>query len=92
MTLEEAAVLLIVATVCGLVAQTVVGFTRAGFVASVVLGFAGAIVMAWLAESLRLPAVLSFQVGEGQVPIFWAAVGAAGVAMIVGILTPSTRH
>lgn len=92
MTLEEAAVLVLVAAACGFLAQTIVGFTRGGWLISVVVGFIGAWVGGWLSAELRFPQVLTVRIGEQDFPIFWTVVGAMAVAMVVGILTPSQKR
>lgn len=92
MTLNEVAVLILVAAACGFLAQAVVGFTRGGWLLSVILGFLGALLGGWMAQELRFPAVFDMRIGDQDFPIFWAVIGAMAVAMIVGILTPSQRR
>ena len=58
MTLIEILVLLVIAGICGSVAQSLVGFTRGGCFVSIFVGFIGAIVGMWIARRLNLPTFL----------------------------------
>ena len=59
MTLFEVIIFLLVAGICGLLAEMVVGFSPGGFLASIVVGLVGAYLGSWLAGMLGLPAVLN---------------------------------
>jgi uncharacterized membrane protein YeaQ/YmgE (transglycosylase-associated protein family) len=87
----ELLILLVVAGVCGSIAQTIVGFTRGGCLVSVVLSFMGAMIGPCMAIELGLPEMLTVRIGEQNSPIIWSIIGAAVVAMLVGILTPKRR-
>jgi uncharacterized membrane protein YeaQ/YmgE (transglycosylase-associated protein family) len=91
MTWMQLLILLIVAGICGSIAQTIVGFTRGGCLVSIVLGFMGAMIGPWMAIELGLPEMLTVRIGEENFPIIWSIIGAAVVAMLVGILTPKRR-
>jgi uncharacterized membrane protein YeaQ/YmgE (transglycosylase-associated protein family) len=91
MTIEEFLILLALAGVCGVVAQSIVGFTSGGCLVSVVLGFIGALVGPILADALRLPTLFTIQLGEQTFPLAWAFIGALLVALVIGILTPKRR-
>lgn len=92
MTLVELLVLLLIAGICGSVAQALVGFTRGGCLASVALGFIGALVGTWMARELALPEFFTVQIGGQAFPIVWSIVGAIVVVLIIGLLTPSRRY
>lgn len=87
MTIVELLVLLLIAGICGSLAQALTGFNRGGCLLSVALGFIGALVGMWMARSLGLPEPFPVQIGGQAFPIIWSIVGAALVAIIVGLLT-----
>ncbi len=92
MTLVEFVVLLVIAGVCGSVAQALVGFTRGGCLVSVALGFIGALVGPWIANGLGLPELFSVRIGEQDFPIVWSIIGATVVVLVIGLLTPKRGH
>ncbi len=92
MTLVEFVVLLVIAGVCGSIAQALVGFTRGGCLVSVALGFIGALVGPWIAGGLGLPELFSVRIGEETFPIVWSIIGATVVVLIIGLLTPKRGH
>ncbi len=92
MTLVEFVVLLVIAGVCGSIAQALVGFTRGGCLVSVALGFIGALVGPWIATGLGLPELFSVRIGEQDFPIVWSIIGATIVVLIIGLLTPKRGH
>ncbi len=88
MSLVELVILLIIAAVVGLIAQSLVGYWRGGLVLAVVLGFVGAVVGTWLARRLGLPEVLTVSVGGVAFPIVWAIIGAV---LLVGLVSLAGR-
>lgn len=92
MTLVEFAVLLVVAGICGSIAQAIVGFTRGGCLVSVAFGFIGALVGPLIAGALGLPELFMLQIGEEVFPIIWSIIGAIVVGLIIGLLTPRPRR
>jgi uncharacterized membrane protein YeaQ/YmgE (transglycosylase-associated protein family) len=87
MTLIQFLVLLAVAAVCGAIGQSLAGYSLGGCLVSAVVGFIGAFLGVWLARELRLPEVLTVQVGGEAFPVLWSIVGSAIFALIVGLLT-----
>lgn len=59
MTLFELLLFLLIAGICGFIAEMVVGFSPGGFLASIAVGLLGAYLGSWLAGILGLPAVLN---------------------------------
>jgi uncharacterized membrane protein YeaQ/YmgE (transglycosylase-associated protein family) len=87
MSLAELVILLIIAAVIGLIAQSLAGYWRGGLLLAIVLGFVGALVGTWLARRLGLPELLTVSVGGVSFPIVWAIIGAAlliGLVSLVG--------
>ena len=93
MTIVEFLLLLLVAGVCGAIAQSLAGYSRGGCLASIALGFIGALLGSWLARALGLPEVLAIDLGAsmGPFPVVWSIVGAALFAAVLGLLSRSRR-
>jgi uncharacterized membrane protein YeaQ/YmgE (transglycosylase-associated protein family) len=91
MTIVDFFLLLIVAGVCGAVAQSLVGFSRGGCAVAVALGFIGALLGTWLARALALPEIFALTVGGQRFPIIWSIIGAALFAAVLSLLSPGRR-
>ncbi len=87
MTLVQFLVLLFVAAVCGAIGQSLAGYSLGGCLVSAVVGFVGAFIGLWLARELRLPQVLTVQIGGEAFPVLWSIVGSALLALGLGMLT-----
>lgn len=87
MTLVQFLVLLVVAAICGAIGQSLAGYSLGGCLVSAVVGFVGAFLGMWLARQLRLPEVLTVQVGGEAFPVLWSIVGSAILAVVVGLVT-----
>ena len=68
MTLLELLVLLLIAGICGSLAQALVGYSHGGCLVSIVLGLIGALIGTWLARLAGLPEILSVQIGNQPFP------------------------
>lgn len=91
MTVFEFLVLLLVAAICGGVAQAIVGFNRRGCLVSAGMGFLGALIGTWLARALGLPEIFMINLGGVAFPIVWSIIGAIVLALAVGLLTGRVR-
>jgi uncharacterized membrane protein YeaQ/YmgE (transglycosylase-associated protein family) len=87
MTILELLVLLIVAGICGGLAQAIAGYSRGGCLVSIVLGFIGALLGRWLSGLLGLPEVFTLQIGDQAFPVIWSIIGAALFVAVLGLLT-----
>lgn len=92
MTLLEFLLLLLIAGICGSVAQALVGFGRGGCLVSVALGFIGALVGTWMARTFDLPEIFAIQIAGQTFPIVWSIIGAVVVVLIIGLLAPTRRY
>lgn len=90
MTLVDLLILLVVAGVCGSVAQAIVGNTRGGCLGSIAIGFIGALIGVWLARKLGFPEFFSLQIGGQAFPIIWSIVGAVIFVAVVSLVTRRT--
>lgn len=77
MTLLEFILLLVIAGVCGSLAQAIAGYTHGGCLVSIVLGLIGALLGTWLARALGIGEFLNIQVGDRPFPVVWSIIGAA---------------
>jgi uncharacterized membrane protein YeaQ/YmgE (transglycosylase-associated protein family) len=91
MTVLELIVLLVVAGVCGSVAQALVGVSRGGCLVSIALGFIGALLGTWIARAANLPELFTIDVGGQPFPIVWSIIGAALFAAVLSLITRGSR-
>ena len=92
MTLMGFFILLVIAFVCGSIAQALAGGGRGGCLVSIALGFIGALIGSWIAKQLGLPVILSVDIGGGErFPIVWSIMGGALFSAVLGIFTSRRR-
>lgn len=83
MSALEFLVLLVVAGVCGGLAQALAGNSHGGCLVSIVLGLIGALLGTWTARQFGLGELLSVQVGDQPFPIVWSIIGASIFASLL---------
>lgn len=83
MTITSLLLLLLIAGICGSIAQSLAGSSRSGCLASIVLGFIGALLGTWLAEQLGMRELLAIRVGNETFPVVWSVIGAALFAALL---------
>jgi uncharacterized membrane protein YeaQ/YmgE (transglycosylase-associated protein family) len=86
MTLGSFLLLLLIAGICGSLAQALTGYSRGGCLVSIALGFVGAILGTWLAGLLGVGEILAIQVGGQSFPIVWSIIGAALFVALLNVL------
>lgn len=89
MAVESLLILLLLAGICGVLAQVITGYSRGGFLFSIGVGFIGALVGRWLASVLGLPEIIPLNVGGYTFPILWAVVGSI---ILVGLFESLDRR
>jgi uncharacterized membrane protein YeaQ/YmgE (transglycosylase-associated protein family) len=87
MTLVEVLVLLLIAGICGALAQALVGYSHGGCLVAIVLGFIGALLGTWLSGVLGLPELFTLNIGGQPFPIIWSIIGGALFAAVLGLLS-----
>jgi len=87
MTLMELIIMLIVAGVCGSIAQSMVGYTHRGCIVSILTGFIGAAIGTWLARKLDLPDFFIINIGHRNFPIVWTIIGSVIFAAALGAIS-----
>ncbi len=92
MTLGSVLLLLLVAGVCGSLAQGLTGYSHGGCLVSIALGFVGAVLGTWLAHFVGLGEMLNIQFGGQSFPIVWSIIGAALFVSLLNLLRPRRRE
>jgi len=85
----EILILVVIAGICGSIAQALSGAGSGGCLVSIVLGFIGALLGSWLAGKLGLPDILTIEVGGRNFPVIWSIIGGA---LFSAILVAVTRR
>jgi len=88
MTILEIILLLVIAGICGSIAQALVGFSRGGCFLSIAVGFIGALLGSWLARELGFPDFFVLEIGDTSYPVVWSIIGAVIFVGILNLLTP----
>ena len=91
MTLGGLLLLLLIAGICGSLAQGLTGYSHGGCLVSIALGFIGAVLGTWLAHLLGLGEILAIQFGGQSFPIVWSIIGAALFVALLNVLRPRRR-
>lgn len=91
MSIGQLIVYLVIALVCGVIGQSIVGRSVGGFLVSTLVGLFGAYLGSWIAGVLHAPEPLPLHVGARTVPVLWAIVGAAVVALLVSFIQNTRR-
>ena len=87
MGIFEFLLLLLIAGICGALAQSITGYSHGGCLTSIALGFIGALLGTWLARLAKLPDLFTVQVGNASFPILWSIIGGALFAAVISFLT-----
>jgi len=87
MTFLDLLLLLLIAGICGSLAQAIAGYSHGGCLVSIALGFIGALMGTWLARALHLPEPFMVQVGGHDFPVVWSIIGAALFSAILSLVT-----
>ncbi len=86
MTIIDFLLLLLVAAICGAIAEALVGVSVGGCLVSAVVGFIGALIGLWLARELSLPEWLTIHIGNQTFPVIWSIIGSAVLLFIISLL------
>jgi len=87
MSILELLVLLLVAGICGSIAQSLAGISRGGCLTSIVLGFIGALLGTYLARQAGLPELLAVSIGGRSFPIVWSVIGASLFCAVLALIS-----
>lgn len=90
-------ILLVIAGICGVIGEWIVGFSPGGFVVSVIVGLLGAYLGSWLALRIGLPPILSVSAllpgtGTGlSFDVIWAILGSILLLLVISLVRGSGR-
>ena len=84
MTLLGVLLLLVIAAICGAIAQALAGYSPGGCLISSVIGIIGAFLGFWIARALSLPLPLTITIQGEPFPILWSIIGSV---LFVGVLS-----
>ncbi|HEY0737510.1 MAG TPA: hypothetical protein VGD69_21505 [Herpetosiphonaceae bacterium] len=90
-------ILLVIAGICGVIAEWIVGFSPGGFIVSVIVGLLGAYIGSWLALRIGLPAIFSVSAllpgtGTGlSFDVVWAILGSILLLAIISLVRGTGR-
>ena len=83
MTIVDFVILAVVAAICGMIGESLVGYSVGGCLTSAVIGYIGAFIGLWVARQFGLPEIFTVSVGGSSIPILWSIIGSA---VLVGAL------
>jgi uncharacterized membrane protein YeaQ/YmgE (transglycosylase-associated protein family) len=86
MTVIDFLLLLLVAGICGSLAQAIAGYSHGGCLVAIALGFIGALFGSWMATKLHLPEPLMINVGGHGFRVVWSIVGAALFSAVLSLI------
>jgi len=87
MTIGGILLLLLIAAVCGGVAQALAGYSRGGCLTSIVVGFVGAYLGWWMANSLDLPLLFQINIQGKNFPVVWSIIGGVVFVVVINLIT-----
>lgn len=87
MTITGFLLLLLIAAICGSIAQALVGYSHGGCLVSAALGLIGALIGNWLAQMLDLPYGFAINIDGQEFPIIWSILGATLFVAVLNLLT-----
>jgi uncharacterized membrane protein YeaQ/YmgE (transglycosylase-associated protein family) len=91
MTVWDFLLLVLIAFICGALAQGITGYSRGGCLVSIAIGFIGALLGMWLQRLADAPELLILRFGETEFPVVWSLIGAVLFVAVVGFLTRRPR-
>ncbi len=92
MSILHLLVLLLVAGICGAIAEMVVGFSPGGFVVSIIVGVIGAYLGTILASYFNLPPFLTIKVGSQTIELVWAVLGSIVFLAVISLIRGTSRR
>jgi uncharacterized membrane protein YeaQ/YmgE (transglycosylase-associated protein family) len=90
MTLVDFLILAVVAAVCGMVGESLAGYSVGGCLTSAVIGYIGAFIGLWVARQFGLPELFTVTVSGTSIPIVWSIIGSALLVAALSIIRRAT--
>jgi uncharacterized membrane protein YeaQ/YmgE (transglycosylase-associated protein family) len=92
MSILNLLVLLVIAGICGALAEMIVGFSPGGFVVSIVVGVIGAYIGTVMATYLNLPQFIAITVGGQTIELIWAILGSILLLLVISLVRRTGRR
>ena len=70
-------ILAVVAAICGMIGESLAGYSVGGCVTSAVIGYIGAFIGLWMARQFGLPELFTVTIGGNSIPVIWSIIGSA---------------
>ena len=77
MTLIDFLIQAVVAAICGMLGESLVGYSMGGCIVSAVIGYIGAFIGLWIARRFGLPELFTVTVSGNSIPVVWSIIGSA---------------
>jgi uncharacterized membrane protein YeaQ/YmgE (transglycosylase-associated protein family) len=77
MTLIDFLILAVVASICGMIGESLAGYSVGGCITSAVIGYIGAFIGLWMARQFGLPELFTVTIGGSSIPVIWSIIGSA---------------
>ena len=92
MTITGLLVLLLIAGLCGIVAEGLVGFSPGGCLVAMGVGLVGAFVGSWVAQRFGLPGVLVLELEGGNLDVVWTILGSMLFLIPLALIRTALRR
>lgn len=91
MSIVDFLLFLLIAGVCGAIAQSLVGYSHGGCLVSIALGLIGALLGAWIARQVGMGDLLAINIGGQSYPVVWSIIGASLFVAVLSLLSRRPR-
>ena len=86
MSLIDFLLLAVVAAICGMIGEALVGYSIGGCLVSAVVGYLGALIGMWVARQFGLPELFTVRVGGQAFPVVWSIIGSALLVVVLSMI------
>ncbi len=86
MTIGGILIILLIAAVCGGIAQALVGYSRGGCLVSMVVGFIGAFLGWWIADYFNWPMFFQINIQGQTFPVVWSIIGGVIFVAVLNLI------
>jgi len=90
MTLVDFLILAVVAAICGMIGESLVGYSVGGCFVSAVIGYIGAFIGLWVARQFGLLELFTVTIGGSSIPVIWSIIGSALLVAGLSIVRRAT--
>ncbi len=90
--LIQLVVILVIAALCGGIAQAIFGMRRSNFLVSMVIGVIGAYLGAYLAQQFGWPDIVRLSVGSSSIELMWSLAGSIVLVFVLSLINGARRR